>query len=436
MIMRIATALLTLAFALATPAFAEEKPVELKKAPGLDKVEANCAACHSLDYIPMNSPFPNAALWDAEVTKMIKAFGAPIDEADAKAIADYLKKNYGSGLTYVFRSSPRKRGPRATKKELDTRFRGYERSQLAAQLRVAHGVDPIGAFRRRGEKDILLAAEAALQFGAREERRKLRVGAGGEQRQAVERAGEHAAVAHFGAAVAEPAADLEARLLEGTRKAQAAARAVRRIVGEGLDQDRAEFRLDGARRDRVRQAQLRNARRDVVRLAHISLLACAMKLDHRACAAGLAERQDVLARAPIRLPPDRVAQRLEVGDRHREGREWLVDLDPVRRCRLRHAGPAPGDLGQPQAEDAERRAIDEQPRQGRVKLEREHADQRKRDAGAGRNPGLRGRQRAAQHRTHAVPPNAAQRVSPSVLPLCRRFRGAAGRAVFRRKGQR
>ena len=94
--MRIATALLTLAFALATPAFAEEKPVELKKAPGLDKVEANCAACHSLDYIPMNSPFPNAALWDAEVTNMIKAFGAPIDEADAKAISDYLKKNYGS----------------------------------------------------------------------------------------------------------------------------------------------------------------------------------------------------------------------------------------------------------------------------------------------------------------------------------------------------
>ncbi len=68
----------------------------LKKAPGLDKVEANCDACHSLDYILMNSPYPNAALWDAEVTKMIKAFGAPIDEADAKAIADYLKKNYGS----------------------------------------------------------------------------------------------------------------------------------------------------------------------------------------------------------------------------------------------------------------------------------------------------------------------------------------------------
>jgi mono/diheme cytochrome c family protein len=90
----ITIALLTVAFAL--PAAADESKIQLKKAPGLDKVEANCAACHSLDYIPMNSPFPNAALWDAEVTKMIKAFGAPIDDADAKAIADYLKKNYGS----------------------------------------------------------------------------------------------------------------------------------------------------------------------------------------------------------------------------------------------------------------------------------------------------------------------------------------------------
>jgi len=81
---------------IALPAAADEKPIQLKKAPGLDKVEANCQACHSLDYIPMNSPFPNAALWDAEVTKMIKAYGAPIDDADAKAIADYLKKNYGT----------------------------------------------------------------------------------------------------------------------------------------------------------------------------------------------------------------------------------------------------------------------------------------------------------------------------------------------------
>jgi hypothetical protein len=76
-------------------AAAEEQPIKLKKAPGVEKVEGNCAACHSLDYVQMNSPFLNAAGWDAEVTKMIKAFGAPIDDADAKIIADYLKANYG-----------------------------------------------------------------------------------------------------------------------------------------------------------------------------------------------------------------------------------------------------------------------------------------------------------------------------------------------------
>lgn len=80
---------------IALPAAADNSPVQLKKVPGVDKVEANCQACHSLSYIPMNSPFLNAAGWDAVVTKMIKAFGAPIDDADAKAIADYLKANYG-----------------------------------------------------------------------------------------------------------------------------------------------------------------------------------------------------------------------------------------------------------------------------------------------------------------------------------------------------
>jgi sulfite dehydrogenase (cytochrome) subunit B len=81
---------------LTIPAAADERPVELKKAPGLDRVEANCSACHSLDYIQMNSPFPTAAVWDAAVTKMIKAFGAPIDDADAAVIKDYLKQNYGN----------------------------------------------------------------------------------------------------------------------------------------------------------------------------------------------------------------------------------------------------------------------------------------------------------------------------------------------------
>ncbi len=80
---------------LAAPAFADEDQIHLKAADGHDLVETNCSVCHSLDYIPMNSPFLNAKGWDAEVHKMIKAYGAPVDEKDAQAIIDYLAKNYG-----------------------------------------------------------------------------------------------------------------------------------------------------------------------------------------------------------------------------------------------------------------------------------------------------------------------------------------------------
>jgi len=74
---------------------AEEPAMHLKQAPGRDVIEGYCGACHSLDYIAMNSPFLDAARWDVEVAKMIKAYGAPIDPADAKIISDYLKENYG-----------------------------------------------------------------------------------------------------------------------------------------------------------------------------------------------------------------------------------------------------------------------------------------------------------------------------------------------------
>ena len=81
---------------LAGTAFADEQVIKLKPGPGLDKVEGNCQACHTLAYIPMNSVYMNAAGWSAEVTKMIKAYGAPVDDADANAIVEYLSKNYGS----------------------------------------------------------------------------------------------------------------------------------------------------------------------------------------------------------------------------------------------------------------------------------------------------------------------------------------------------
>jgi mono/diheme cytochrome c family protein len=84
------------AIAATSAALADETAITLKDGPGKDIVENNCATCHSLDYIRINSPFPDRKLWEAEVTKMIKAFGAPIDDADAKAITEYLVRNYGS----------------------------------------------------------------------------------------------------------------------------------------------------------------------------------------------------------------------------------------------------------------------------------------------------------------------------------------------------
>jgi mono/diheme cytochrome c family protein len=82
--------------AMALPAVAGEDTIILKDGLGRDVLLNNCAACHSLDYVQTNSPFPTQKVWEAEVTKMIKVFGAPIGDADAKIIVDYLAKNYGS----------------------------------------------------------------------------------------------------------------------------------------------------------------------------------------------------------------------------------------------------------------------------------------------------------------------------------------------------
>ena len=82
-------------FLIAGVARAGEDAIELKEAPGRALVEANCVACHSLDYIQMNSPFLDRKGWEASVNKMIKVMGAPVKEEDAKAIVDYLHAAYG-----------------------------------------------------------------------------------------------------------------------------------------------------------------------------------------------------------------------------------------------------------------------------------------------------------------------------------------------------
>ena len=86
---------LALLAAAAVGAEAGEDAFKLKEGAGKPAVEANCLGCHSLDYIPMNSPFLDAKGWQAEVTKMTKAYGAPLNEADVPAIVAYLAQNYG-----------------------------------------------------------------------------------------------------------------------------------------------------------------------------------------------------------------------------------------------------------------------------------------------------------------------------------------------------
>jgi len=87
-------ALLALLLFAATMALAQEEQLRLSDAPGRQAVEANCIMCHSLDYIPMNSPFLDRKGWEASVNKMIKVMGAPISDADARAIVDYLAGQY------------------------------------------------------------------------------------------------------------------------------------------------------------------------------------------------------------------------------------------------------------------------------------------------------------------------------------------------------
>ena len=80
----------------AARARADEQPVEIKPGPEKDMVENACGACHSLDYIRMNSPFQTTASWTATVNKMINIMHAPVEPEDAKKILDYLIRNYGA----------------------------------------------------------------------------------------------------------------------------------------------------------------------------------------------------------------------------------------------------------------------------------------------------------------------------------------------------
>src|SRR5258706_13915697 len=63
--------------------------VELPPGPGRDTVSATCVICHSTRYITMQPRFSRAA-WTAEVDKMRKTFGAPLTDAQAAEVVNYL----------------------------------------------------------------------------------------------------------------------------------------------------------------------------------------------------------------------------------------------------------------------------------------------------------------------------------------------------------
>ncbi len=73
-----------------------QETATLKPGPNVKTAEEYCGVCHSLDYISTQPRGPGFGreYWQAAVTKMIKVFGAPIKEADANAIVDYLASTY------------------------------------------------------------------------------------------------------------------------------------------------------------------------------------------------------------------------------------------------------------------------------------------------------------------------------------------------------
>ena len=68
-------------------------PAELAEGEGRPETQIFCGTCHSTRYITMQPPLPTAT-WEAEVNKMVKAFGAPVPEATAKKITAYLQAHY------------------------------------------------------------------------------------------------------------------------------------------------------------------------------------------------------------------------------------------------------------------------------------------------------------------------------------------------------
>jgi mono/diheme cytochrome c family protein len=71
-----------------------EETAVFRAGAGVEAAENHCATCHSADYIAYQPAKRGRAFWEAEVQKMIKVYGAPINETDAAALVAYLAQTY------------------------------------------------------------------------------------------------------------------------------------------------------------------------------------------------------------------------------------------------------------------------------------------------------------------------------------------------------
>jgi sulfite dehydrogenase (cytochrome) subunit B len=73
-----------------------EETAAFKPGPNLEVVQNNCTGCHSADYINTQPRDAKSKkdFWQAEVTKMIKVYGAPIDDTAVGKIVEYLAATY------------------------------------------------------------------------------------------------------------------------------------------------------------------------------------------------------------------------------------------------------------------------------------------------------------------------------------------------------
>lgn len=66
-----------------------DDPVELPAGPGRDAVIENCTACHSPSTM-LQQPKVSKEKWESIVGKMKKLYKAPVDDAAAAQVVDYM----------------------------------------------------------------------------------------------------------------------------------------------------------------------------------------------------------------------------------------------------------------------------------------------------------------------------------------------------------